>query len=165
MRSIIRNKIEEPSGSFFFAAARAEGFTLPELVAVVVVMSIMAVVTLPRLWGSTIDELGFYDDTLSALRFAQRTAVTQQRTVCATFTASQLTLTYASAYGSTTCDQPLARPASTAQYQVTAPASTSYTAASTFRFDRLGVPNMSQTITFSGGGRSLVVEADTGYVH
>ena len=127
-------------------------------------MSVLAVVALPRLWGSTFDELSFYDDTLAALRFAQRSAVTQQRTVCATFTATQLTLTYASVYGSTVCDQPLVRPASTAQYQVTAPSSTSYTAASTFRFDRLGVPNLNQTITFSGGN-TLIVEAGTGYVH
>jgi MSHA pilin protein MshC len=127
-------------------------------------MSVLAVVALPRLWGSTFNELAFYDDTLAALRYAQRTAVTQQRTVCATFTATQLTLTYASAYGATACDQPLVRPASTAQYQVVASGGTSYTAATTFRFDRVGVPNLSQTITFSGG-KSLIVEAGTGYVH
>ena len=127
-------------------------------------MSVLAVVALPRLWGSTFTELTFYDDTLAALRFAQRTAVTHQRTVCATFTATQLTLSYASAYGSAVCDQPLVRPASTSQYQVTAPSSSSYTAASTFRFDRIGVPNINQTIIFSGG-KTLVVEAGTGYVH
>lgn len=164
MRSIISSQIEEPIGSFFFGATRSEGFTLPELLAVIIVMSVLAVVALPRLWGSTFDELAFYDDTLAALRYAQRSAVTQQRTVCATFTATQLTLTYASVYGSTVCDQPLVRPASTAQYQVAASSGTSYTAAATFRFDRLGVPNLNQTITFSGG-RTLVVEAGTGYVH
>lgn len=164
MGSIIRNKIQEPTGSFFFAARPASGFTLPELVAVIVVMSVLAVVALPRLWGTTFDELAFYDDTLAALRYAQRSAVTQQRTVCATFTATQLTLTYASVYGSTTCDQPLVRPASTAQYQVVASGGTSYTAATTFRFDRVGTPNLNQTITFSGG-KSLIVEAGTGYVH
>lgn len=158
------NKSEEPSGSFFFAAETEGGFTLPELVAVIVVMSVLAVVALPRLWGSTFDELTFYDDTLAALRFAQRTAVTHQRTVCATFTGTQLTLTYASAYGSTVCDQPLVRPGGTTQYQITAPSATSYTAASTFRFDRVGVPNINQTITFSGG-KTLIVEAGTGYVH
>lgn len=163
-RAIIPNKNEEPAGSFFFGGAPSDGFTLPELVAVLVVMSVLAVVALPRLWGSTFNELTFYDETLAALRFAQRTAVTQQRTVCATFTASQLTLTYASVYGSTVCDQPLLRPASTSQYQVTAPSPVSYTAASTFRFDRVGVPNLSQTITFSGG-KTLIVEAGTGYVH
>jgi len=162
--AIIRNKNEEPAGSFFFGAARSGGFTLPELMAVLMVMSILAVVALPRLWGSTFNELTFYDDTLAALRYAQRTAVTQQRTVCATFSATQLTLTYASVYGSTVCDQPLVRPAATTQYQVTAPSSVSYTAASTFRFDRVGIPNLSQTITISGG-RTLIVEAGTGYVH
>jgi MSHA pilin protein MshC len=162
--AIIRAKDKEPAGSFFFGSAGSQGFTLPELVAVLVVMSVLAVVALPRLWGSSFNELTLYDDTLAALRYAQRTAVTQQRTVCATFTATQLTLTYASAYGSTVCDQPLVRPASTAQYQVTAASPVSYTAASTFRFDRVGIPNLSQTITISGG-KTLIVEAGTGYVH
>jgi MSHA pilin protein MshC len=160
----IGKKNEEPAGSFFFATKATAGFTLPELVAVLVLMSVLAVVALPRLWGSTFDQLTFYDDTLTALRYAQRTAVTHQRTVCATFTATQLTLTYASVYGSTVCDQPLVRPGGTTQYQITAASGTSYTAASTFRFDRVGIPNINQTITFSGG-QTLIVEAGTGYVH
>jgi MSHA pilin protein MshC len=160
----MRNKNEEPVGSFFLGATPASGFTLPEIVAVIVIMSVLAVVGLPRVWGTAFSEVAFYDDTLAALRFAQRTAVAQQRTVCATFTATQLSLTYASAYGSNTCGPALVRPATTSQYVVAAPSSLSYTAATSFQFDLLGVPNTGQTITLSGG-KTITVEADTGYVH
>lgn len=162
----MRNKNEEPVGSFFLGATPASGFTLPELVAVIVIMSVLAVVGLPRVWGTAFSEVAFYDDTLAALRFAQRTAVTQQRTVCATFTATQLSLTYASVYGSNACGPALVRPATTSPYVVTAPSSLSYTAAASFQFNLLGVPtpNANQTITLTGG-KTVTVEADTGYVH
>jgi len=149
-------------GSFFYF--RASGFTLPELIAVMVVASILAFVALPRLWGSTFDEEQLYDETLAALRYAHRSAVTYQRTVCANFSATQLTLTYSSAYSPPACDTPLRPPTSTSQYTVTAPGSTSYSSASSFSFNLLGAPSGGQAITISGG-KTITVEPGTGYVH
>lgn len=176
MGSIIRNKIKEPTGSFFFAASRAQGFTLAELVAVIVVMSVLAVIALPRLWGATFDESRLYDETLAALRYAQRTAMTYQRNVCVTFSGgTQLSLTYASAYGTDqACGLVLTSPgASGTSYQVNARGTTSYVSAANFAFDRLGQPYVSpfavngtssQAIQLSDG-RVIRVEAQTGYVH
>jgi len=143
----------------------AAGFTLPELLAVIVIASILAIVALPRLWGSTFDEEQLYDETFAALRYAQRTAVAYQRNVCVTFSGgNQLSLTYAPNYGT---GQPCgsALPSGTgASYVVTAPGTTSYLTASSFSFNLLGVPSTGQTISLSGG-KSITVAADTGYVH
>lgn len=143
----------------------AAGFTLIELVMVLVIAAIIAVVAVPKLLSSTFDEARLYDDTLAALRYAQRTAVAYQRTVCATFGSNTLALTYDPAYGGTSCSSDLPPPAGqSSSYQVTGSRSASYTSAASFNFDRLGKPSAGQTITVSGG-RTITVEAETGYVH
>ncbi len=65
------------------------GFTLIELIAVIVLLSILGVVALSRL-GST-DQIaikGFYDDTVSALRYAQKLAISTGCTVQVSLTAT-----------------------------------------------------------------------------
>jgi MSHA pilin protein MshC len=136
-------------------------------VAVIAVASILAVVALPRLWGASFDEERFHDETLAALRYAQRSAIAYQRNVCVTFSGgNQLALTYASNYGAgEACGPALPPPGGTSgSYVVQAPGATSYLSASSISFNLLGVPSAGQTITLSGGS-SIVVEADPGYVH
>ena len=139
---------------------------MPELVAVMVIMGVLAAVALPKFSATAYgeDELRFYDQTFAALRYAQRAATAMQRNVCATFTSTQLTLTYGAAYGGA-CNTNLVGPGGeTAPYKVTAQGSTTYTSAITFSFDRVGRPSAGQTITISGG-KQIVVESETGYVH
>ena len=154
---------KEPIGSFFYFSNTA-GFTVMELVTVIIIASVLAVVAIPRLTRSTFDDAQLYDETLAALHYAQRTALAYQRTVCATFSGgNQLSLTYASAYGSSSCDTNLVSPGgNTATYVLTAPGSATYTAAANFNFDRVGRPSSGQTITLSSG-RTITIEAETGY--
>jgi MSHA pilin protein MshC len=49
-----------------------------------------------------------------------------------------------------------------ATYVLTAPGSSTYTAASNFSFDRVGRPSAGQTITLSSG-KTIIVETETGY--
>jgi MSHA pilin protein MshC len=146
-----------------------------ELVMTMVIVGILAVVALPRLTRTAFDEARLYQETLAALRYAQRTALAHQRTVCATFSGTptkQLTLTYASScvYPSactvSDCNANLPAPAgvSTGAYTVAAAGSASYTTASSFAFDRVGRPSAAQTIVLSDG-RTIAVEPETGYVH
>lgn len=88
----------------------ARGFTLIELVAVLAVLGIVAVTIALRWDTTTFKTAAFHDQTVAALRYAQKTATSHRRTVCVAFTASTVTLTIASTHGSTTCDTPLPVP-------------------------------------------------------
>jgi MSHA pilin protein MshC len=165
-------KKKEPTGSFFCLGER--GFTVPELVAVLLIVGVLAAVAVPRF--STIsygqDELRFYEQTLAALRHAQNTAVTTQRTVCAVFTGTTLVLRYAPSYGTATClstDGVKPPGGGSAPYTVTAQGNAGYSSTpSNFNYDRSGRPvdnggaALGQTIAFIGG-KQIVIEVDTGY--
>jgi MSHA pilin protein MshC len=156
---------KEPNGSFFYFGKRA-GFTVMELVTVIIIAGVLAVVAIPRFSRSTFDDAQLYDETLAALHYAQRTAMAYQRTVCVTFSGgNQLSLTYDSAYVPASCNTNLVAPGgSSATYVLTAPGSATYAAASNFSFDRIGRPSSGQTITLSSG-KTITVEAETGYAH
>lgn len=103
--------------------AAQQGFTLVELVAVLLLIGILAAVALPRV--NVID--GFRTDSwreqaVAGLRLAQNTAVSRRRLVCANFTGAVLTLTQASASGATACNSPLPGPDGNAAFTATAPA-------------------------------------------
>ena len=90
---------------------RTRGFTLVELIAVMVVIGILAVAALPRFFDRNVFEArGFLDETRALLRYAQKTAVAQRRTVCVAFAANGAALTIAGAAGANVCDTPLALP-------------------------------------------------------
>lgn len=73
---------------------RAAGFTLIELVTVMILLGILAAVAIPRMTGlSDYRALEFRDRTVTTLRYAQKTATSHRRTVCVAFTATTVTLT------------------------------------------------------------------------
>lgn len=146
----------------------AAGFTMVELVVVIVLIGILSVVAVPRLTGQqAYEELGFFDETRGILRYAQKTAVAKRRLVCVAFTANGVSLTFASAAGAAVCDTPLAGPSGETPCQIVArSAGSSYAPLpGNFTFDPLGRPSTGQVITIAGNPRTITVEAETGYVH
>jgi MSHA pilin protein MshC len=138
------------------------GFTLVELITVMVIIGIVAVAAMPRFFDNTFQSRGFYDQVISTLRFAQKTAVAQHRFVCVTFTATTITLTHGAAPA---CGNALTSPTGVTPYIVTAPGGVTMAGGVNFNFDALGRPTPPQPgITVTGYATPIVVEAETGYV-
>ncbi|MEK6243602.1 MAG: type II secretion system protein [Pseudomonadota bacterium] len=145
--------------------ARQAGFTLPELIAVMVIVVILAAVAAPKFWGSGFDEVKLQQETIAALRYAQRFAIAQQRTVCVVITTTTATFTYDATYGNTACPSALVPPGGgAAPFTVTAQGTATYAAPTSFNFDRTGRPSAAQIIALNSGP-PVVIEDTTGYVH
>jgi MSHA pilin protein MshC len=138
------------------------GFTLIELIVVMILVGILGVAVLPRFAEKSVFEArGFKDETLALLQYAQKAAIAQRRYVCVTFTGT--TSASLSVGATTACGTPLAGPTGVAPFSVTA-RSGGYAATPTnFYFDAVGRPSVGQTISISGSS-SLTVETETGYV-
>jgi MSHA pilin protein MshC len=139
------------------------GFTLIELVTVIMIVGILSVAVLPRFFDrNTFDSRGFYDQVISTLRYAQKVAIAQHRYVCVAITGGNtVKLTQGSGTG---CGSPLVNPAGGATYEITAPTDVTVSNA-TFYFDALGKPSLKQSLTVSGYATAITVEEETGYVH
>jgi MSHA pilin protein MshC len=158
------------------------GFTLVELVMVIVLLGILGVYAAPRILNSgDFYARGFHDQSMAYLRYAQKTAIAQRRTVCVTLSNSVISLRIANAAGSNTCaatsptgslGTELAGPAGEAGLSARSGVAFSGTPIS-FNFDALGQPvdsstgavAVTQILQVVNVSRSITIEAVTGYVH
>lgn len=140
---------------------KQHGFTLVELITIMVIVGILAVAAAPRFFdANSFQSRGFNDQVISSLRYAQKVAIAQHRFVCVTIAANTISL----AQGATAaCGTPLPNISGAGNYSVAAPNGVTVGAA-VFNFDALGKPSAGQTITVSGN-TAITVEAETGYVH
>lgn len=144
------------------AARRASGgFTLPELIGVLVIVSILAVSASALLSRLAYDTAGFADQARSTVAYAQKVAVAQRRTVFVVTTASSISACYDAG-----CATLIASPTGEALVR-NAPSGVSIAPATSFSFNGLGQPSFGAPLTLSvtgDGTRSFIVEAETGYV-
>ena len=159
--------------------ARAQqGFTLIELIIVLVLTGVLAVFAAPRILNnSDFYARGFHDENMALLRYAQKTAISQRRTVCVTFAVtpeSSASLRIASQAAVGTCDTDLVGPRGDTPGTVSSKSGVSYSAPPTaVSFDGLGQPLSSagavltapSTITVTGSGKIITIAAATGYVY
>lgn len=142
----------------------SRGFTLVELVTIIVILGILAVVAVPRFFAkSSFDLQSSYDRSLSAIRYAQKLAIAERRQVQVNFAANAITACAVSGLSCTALIDPV-RGA-----QVGVPATTGVTLTGTnFVFDGLGRPTPGPvvvTLTSGTSSKTITVEAETGHAH
>ncbi len=156
-----------------FCFVRSGGFTLVELVVTMVVVGIVAAIVLPRFNGRTgFEERGLRDETLAALRYAQKSAVAARRLVCVSFTGNSVSARIAATFAATDCTAggDLPAPGDSKPLTVNGArlgAAFSAWPAAGLTFNAFGEPNAAQVIQIQGlpANLQITVEAPTGYVH
>lgn len=152
----------------------SSGFTMIELVMVMVLAGILAVAVIPRFANkSAFDERGFFDQTISMVRYAQKVAIAQRRDVFVNTTTNTICLTYVADLTCATAGaaNQVINPADQAWFKRDATkvgqAGGSFAAATSFSFSALGKPSAGTVINVlsTGTTQSITVEAETGYVH
>ena len=146
---------------------RIAGFTLTELVVVIVIVTILSAFAISRINTQSFDTEGFANRAAATLRYAQKVAISQRRTVAVTIAGNTLSLTYP--------DPPLngaavREPPGTSAFSVSAPSGVTLAGAN-FSFSALGKPTAGTTTTLTITGsdspptvKTVTIEAETGYV-
>ncbi len=147
------------------------GFTMVELILVIVVAGILAAVAAPRMLGRTgFDTRGFADQLAATVRFAQKLAVAQRTDVYVRLTASDATLCYDAA-----CAASAPGPGGEKPYIISAPNGVAIASPlAVLAFDRGGRPQTAALLDIQNqldirvngsGTHQVLVERETGYVH
>lgn len=154
------------------------GFTLVELVLVIVLLVILAISFGPRFFEiDAFRARGFYDEALSALRYAQKTAIAQRRAIYVNLAETSVSICYTSVFPCAPADNQTPGPYGEKPYSISADTG-SLSPTQTLFFDALGRPykdtdtvpistfNTPLILTLTGGGdtRTITVEQETGYV-
>ncbi len=148
------------------------GFTLVELVMVIIMLGILSASALPKFFDkNTFAERAFFDDTLNAVRYAQKLAVATGCNVKVSISSDRYTLTRLVDYSSALCTN-----SATGSLAVFNPSSgigsysgsesgvTLTSSVPSFNFDALGTASTDAILTVAGS-KVINVIAETGYVY
>lgn len=149
-----------------FVNSRNHGFTLIELVAVILLLGILSAVALPRFFDATaFKSRGFYDEITGAARYAQKLAVASGCDVRLNIASGSYALHQRQA-----CDhissfsRAVSQPAGSGDFSGTAPSGTTLSSSSSIViFDALGRATPGG-VTVTVDGRSFTIAGESGYV-
>jgi len=135
------------------------GYSLAELVIVIVITAIMAALAIPLFNQPQIDATWYHEQVRAGVRHAQRTAVAQRRQVFVLVEAGpRLALCYADPCGARVTEL-----ATGNDFVLNAPSGVALSiSASPLSFNGLGQPSSGATVNV--GGKLVTVNAETGYV-
>lgn len=133
----------------------ARGYSLIELVLMLVIAGILAAIAIPQFNEPQIDASWFQEQIKAALRYAQRQAVAQRRTVYVAVHANDVQLFYDAAETLPVTDF------ATGLAYTTKPQTAVALTPQVFSFNALGQPSAGAPFVVG----TTTVEADTGYVH
>lgn len=152
------------------AGYRFGGYTIVELVLVMVIIGILGVVAGPRFFdNASFDERAYLDELASSLRYAQKIAVASGCRVRVDIGAGSYALTQQAPQGGH-CDPsdagfPLPVQLSTGENMSgSAPSAVVTAPAISFSYDALGRTSLAANQTLTVGPRTLVIQAESGLV-
>ncbi|MCP3663022.1 MAG: prepilin-type N-terminal cleavage/methylation domain-containing protein [Gammaproteobacteria bacterium] len=164
--------------TIFPESSRENGFTLVELVLTITILGILAAVSLPKFFNqNTFEERFFYDDLISATRYAQRLAIASGCSVSLSISGSGFSLLQDSNcdLSSTSYTLVVNRPSDSEIFSNADVGDLSITPSTTFYFlpsgdvvNGMGASVGSATIILnspSGVNRTIHIEGDTGYAY
>lgn len=148
-----------------------QGFTLVELVTVIVLLGILSVYVAPRVFDLGIfKERGFFDETQSALRYAQKLAVASGCTVQVSMTSSGYSLNQATVCNGEIFTLTVPHPSGSPTFAATAPTGVVLAPApTTLVFNALGqisagIAPASASLDITVGTQALRLWRESGYV-
>ena len=142
----------------------AAGFTLTELVVVIIIATTLAAFAAARINTQSFNTEGFANEVAATVRYAQRIAISQRRDVAVTISGNSLSLTYPGVGGAAVQKPPGTDPFTISKSGISL-------SGTGFTFNALGKPTAGTTTTLTITGsdspptvKTVTVEAETGYV-
>jgi len=153
--------------------AKQSGFTLAELIAVVLIVGILSVSATALFGRGGFDTAGYADLAQAQVAYARKVAIAQRRTATVTFNSppNTVSLTICQDFP---CGLPVVAipsPSGAGNFDSVAPAGVALATnpvTAAFSFDPQGRPSFAGnlTVTISGSGSyPFTIEQETGYVH